>query len=124
MAQENARRQALRAELTRREQSRAHDSVLMTDGTPQGVQQTLMHVESRLAELERFVDTHFPQPLDPEALVKLKNAPPVTAQEAQQAYNNQYGGDSPCYRSSLSSSHGSVVDKVFNDFCSQKISRR
>ena len=124
-AQENTRRQDLRAELQERAQRRAHDSVLMTDNTPQGVQQTFMAVASRLAELERFVDTHFPSPLNPDALAKLQNAPPVTPQEVQQAYDSQYGGpDSPCYRSSLSSSHGSVVDKVFNDYCKPKISRR
>lgn len=93
-------------------------------------------VEARLAALEAFIDANFSAPLNVPALERMQDPPATTHDEAREEYFKRYGvryqslgGYQSLSGSSAgnvfqASSNKSMVDKVFNDFCKQKISLR
>ena len=93
-------------------------------------------IEARLTALEAFIDVNNPAPLNVPALERMKDPPATTHDEATAEYHDRYGvryqslgGYQGLSSSSVgnvfkASSNKSMVDKVFNDFCKQKISSR
>ena len=96
-------------------------------------------VEARLAALEAFIDANFSAPLNVPALERMQDPPATTHDEAREEYFKKYGvryqslysgGGGLVYDPEegpivyQASANKSMVDKVFNDYCKQKISLR